>query len=84
MKNLSISQRLKKCKNQETRREIISEWVSEWVDDMEGIIDRMRKAEQHRDWSAMSGNIAQLIAGNKKLNALQSIFETLLETKKDE
>ena len=75
--NRSISQRLQRCKNIETRKEIALEWAAEWQTELSAIIEDMRKAERHRDLDRFSACLARLIKSSDKLNALPRVIEVM-------
>lgn len=75
----SVSERLKKTKNSETRAEILHEWATEWENEHVDLIDRLRVAIDQNDLVKIKRSFGQLRAvTQKKHDALHNIIDELL------
>lgn len=75
----SISERLKKCRSQKTRAEMLHEWATEWENEHVDLIDRLRVAIDQNDLVKIKRSFGQLRAvTQKKHDALHNIIDELL------
>ncbi len=75
----SVSERLKKTKNSETRAEILHEWATAWENEHVDIIDRLRVAIDQNNLVNIKRSLGQLrTVTQKKHDALHNIIDKLL------
>ena len=78
MQHRSISQRLKKAKSIEVRREILRDWSAAWQREQMELIGQLEQAIKHDDYDALCIATGQLKAvSQKKFEALPRVIETL-------
>lgn len=75
----SVSERLKKTKNSETRAEILHEWAIAWENEHADIIDRLKVAIEQNNLVKIKRSLGELRAvTQKKHDALHNIIDELL------
>ena len=79
MKHLSISERLRKAKSIEAKRETLLDWRSNWLSEQLKIIKNIEHAINHDDYDTLCKSCWQLrTITNKRFNGLLNIINNLL------
>lgn len=80
--NRSISQRIKRAKSIETKREIIGDWANSWKNEQCSLIIRLGQAVKDNDYDELCIVTGELSAvTKKKFDALPNVFNLLMQAK---
>lgn len=77
-KRTSITERLKKSRNRQTRLDFAHEWAEQWERDYVNLIERLKRAVAERDEDRIIEIFGDLGALNRaKFNALHNVIGEL-------
>lgn len=84
MKRLSISQRLRRAKTIEVRREIVHDWIKNWESDQAEIVRSLGKAVKDRDFDLQCQLVGELKAvTEKRFLAFPNVVDLLISEKEE-
>lgn len=76
----SISQRLKRAKSAETKKQIALEWSKAWKIEQDGLVNQLGQAIARNDYDAQCIALGELRAiTDKRMTGLMSVINTLTE-----
>lgn len=85
MKRLSISQRMKRAKSTDAKRQTALKWAANWQEDQDEIVRGLERAVRNQDHGMLISYIGQLRAVNeKRFTALPGVLNALLEHQEKE